>query len=121
MKSVPDVSEHASHRPDAGVIHVDVIRLVELSIMQTGAQLSRHTFPRITEVFSCRTEATLLARLLPLTSRFHPRQRATRSFAHTPAGFIHLTPSALHLWETSNQQSLTCSSSSSVGNYNRVT
>lgn len=86
-----------SHRPDAVVIRVDVIRLVELSVMQAGAQVSRHTFSGVTQVLPSRTETALLAHPLPLAACLGPRQSATCPVTHTPTGLIHLASSALQL------------------------
>lgn len=88
-----------SHRPDAVVIRVDIIRLVELSIMQAGAQVGRHTFSGVAQVLSSRTKAALLTHPLPLTACLSPRQSTARPVTHTPTGLVHLASSALQLWQ----------------------
>lgn len=85
-----------SHPPDAVVICIDVTRLVELTVVQAGAQVSRHAFSGVAQVLPSRTEAALLAHLLPLTACLSPRQSATCPVTHTPTGLVHLAFSALH-------------------------
>lgn len=87
------------HWPDAVVIGVDVIRFVELSIMQAGAQVSCHTFSRITQILSRGTETTLLTHFLLFTARFSTRQRTARPVTHTSTGLVYLASSALQRWQ----------------------
>lgn len=80
------------------MIGVDVIRLVELSVVQAGAQVSGHTFSCVAQVLSRWTEAALLAHLLPLTAGLSSRQGTARPVTRTPTGLIHLASGALQLW-----------------------
>lgn len=79
------------------MISVDVTRLVELSVMKAGAQVSRHTFSRVAQVLSSRAKATLLTHPLPLTASLNSRESAARPVTHTPTGLIHLSSGALQL------------------------
>lgn len=85
-----------SHQPDAAVICIDVTRLVELTVVQAGAQVSRHAFSVFAQVLPSRTETALLAHLLPPTACLGPRQTATRPVTHTPTGLVYLASWALH-------------------------
>lgn len=85
-----------SHQPDAVVICIDVTRLVELTVVQAGAQVSGHAFFGVAQVRPSRTKTALLAHLLPPTACHGPRQSATRPVTHTPTGLVHLASRALH-------------------------
>lgn len=85
--------------PDAVVIRIDVIRLVELSIMQAGAQISCHAFSRVAQVLSSRTKTALLAHPLPVTAHLSARQSAACPVTCTTTGLVHLASSALQLWQ----------------------
>lgn len=54
-----------SHQPDAILIRVDVTGLIELTVVQAGAQVSRHTHPGVAQILPSRAETALLAQLLP--------------------------------------------------------
>lgn len=86
------------HWPDAVVISVDVIRFVELSVMQARAQVSCHTFSRIAQILSTGTETTLLTHSLLLTANLSPRERAARPVTHTSTGLVYLASTALQRW-----------------------
>lgn len=92
--------------PNAVVICVDVIRPVDLSIVQAGAQVGRHTLSRVAQVLPSRAKAALLTHPLPLTACLRPRQSAARPVTHTPTGLIHLTSSALKRWGDQNKGGL---------------
>lgn len=86
-----------SHQPDAVLIRVDVTGLVELPVVQAGAQVSRHAHPAVTQVLPSRAEAALLTQLLPAAACLGPGQSAARSATGTPTWLVHLACRALHL------------------------
>lgn len=92
------ISMH-SHWPNTVVICIDIIRLVELSIMQAGALVSRHTFTWGTQVLSSGTETALLTHPLPLAASLSARQRTTSPVTHTPTCLIDLSSCALQRCE----------------------
>lgn len=87
-----------SHQPDAVLIRVDVTGLIELAVVQAGAQVSGHTGPGVAQVLPSRAETTLLTRLLPAAASLGPGQSTARSLAETPTRLVHLASRALHLW-----------------------
>lgn len=54
-----------SHQPDAVLIRVDVTGLIELTVVQAAAQVSRHAHPGVAQILPRRAETALLAQLLP--------------------------------------------------------
>lgn len=87
-----------SHQPDAVLICVDVTGLIELTVMQAGAQVGGHTGPSVAQVFPRRAETTLFTKLLPTAACLGPRQSTARSITDTPTRLVHLASRTLHLW-----------------------
>lgn len=92
------------HQPDAVLICIDVPGLIELTVVQAGAQVGRHTGPSVAQVRPSRAETTFLTQLLPAAASLGPGQSTARSLTDTPTRLVHLACRALHLWSTSKHR-----------------
>lgn len=105
-----------SHQPDAVLICVDVTGLIELTVVQAGAQVSCHAGPSVAQVLPSRAETALLTQLLPAAASLGPGQSTARSVTDTATRLVHLACRALHLWIESKHRTGTTLSQVNGGN-----